>query len=330
MAHLIIFLLFILGLFLIIKGGDWFVESSSWMARVTGIPSFIVGATIVSFATTLPELLVSVQATLTGNIDIAIGNAIGSTICNIGLICALAFMSMTIEIKKKPFLIKGAIMLGSTVVFSILAFDQLFTKSESLILIAFLVYFIYYNIKSIKGNISARDQAVPRDSKTVKINLIKFVLGAIFIIIGARLLVDNGIILAQIFGVPENIIALTFIALGTSLPELATTISAIIKKDSAIGVGNIIGANILNINLILTVSSLLSEKGLIIPKSDFHILGIQLVDKAQTLYLDVPVSILLMLVMVIPVFFTGKLSKNQGLIMFFIYILYIFILITIA
>lgn len=330
MSNIIVFLMFLLGLFLIIKGGDWFVDSSSWMARATGIPSFIVGATIVSFATTLPELLVSVQASLKGNVDIAIGNAVGSTICNIGLISALAFMSMTIDIKKKPYMIKGMIMILSTITFSLLALDNVLTKAESLILIAFLAYFIYYNIKSIRENSYEKDEAVERDPKTIRNNLLKFVSGAIFIIFGARLLVDNGIVLAQIFGVPENIIALTFIALGTSLPELTTTISSIIKKDSAIGVGNIIGANILNINLILTVSSLISKNGLIIPRSNFSILNYALQNKAQTLVLDIPVSVILMLIMIIPVFFRGKISKNQGVLMLLLYFLYIFILITIA
>ena len=151
MENFIVIALFIAGLVAIIKGGDWFVDSSIWIAKVTGIPSIIVGATIVSFATTLPELLVSTSATLKGSTDIAVGNAIGSTICNIGLIAGIILIFKPSIIHKKMFSKKAYLMLGVAVLVIVLGLDNVIGKFESIVILSTIIIFFYINIMAFKN-----------------------------------------------------------------------------------------------------------------------------------------------------------------------------------
>lgn len=323
---ILVYLLFALGLVLIIKGGDWFVDSAVWIAEVTGIPSIIIGATIVSIATTLPELIVSVTANLQGSSEMAIGNAVGSIICNIGLISSLGFIALKNKIKKKLFFKKSMIMIGVLVLFTIFAWDLKFSHMEAIIVASSIILFIYYNIKGSKES-KASEEFVADDSvltrQVILKNLILFIAGAAGIIVGATLLVDNGKIIAQQLGVPEAIISLTMIALGTSLPELSTMISAIRKKNQDIGLGNIIGANILNVALILTSSSLISKDGLPIQLYDFTLFGKVFENFPNTLKIDVPFALLLMILFAVPSFIKGETKKWQGFAMLATYFVYL-------
>lgn len=323
---IVVYLLFALGLILIIKGGDWFVDSAVWIAEVTGIPSIIIGATIVSIATTLPELIVSVTANLQGSSEMAIGNAVGSIICNIGLISSLGFIALRTVIKKKLFIKKSMIMIGALVVFTAFAWDLTFNHMEALVVLLFIVLFLYYNIKGSKESVEEYtfDKSTLSGQMIAK-NTVMFVAGAAGIILGATLLVDNGQIIAKQLGVPEAIISLTLIALGTSLPELTTMISSIRKKNHDIGLGNIIGANILNVALILTTSSLISSDGLPIQKYDFNLFGKAFVDFPNTLMIDVPFALVLMVLFSIPTFFKGETRKWQGFAMLCTYVFYLVI-----
>lgn len=323
-----VIIFFIIGLVLIIKGGDWFVDASTYIAEVTGIPSFIIGATIVSLATTLPELIVSLNASFQGFPDIAIGNAIGSTICNIGLISGIAIIAIPNAVNRKAFTFKSLLMVGSALVFIALSFDGVLSHVESLALFAILIGFVVYNLRQFKGSAREEKHEVDVSRKTKIENGLKFVLGAIFIVAGANLLVDNGILLARYFGIPEGIVALTFIALGTSLPELTTTISSIIKKNHDIGLGNIIGANILNITLILSTSSVASSQGLLVKYTDFTVFGQSFTNASQTLMIDVPISIVLMLLLTVPAIIFGRTKKWQGVLMLGTYIGYLGILVS--
>ncbi|MBN2794911.1 MAG: calcium/sodium antiporter [Clostridia bacterium] len=316
--------LFALGLILIIKGGDWFVDSAVWIAEVTGIPPIIIGATIVSVATTLPELIVSVAASLQGSSEMAIGNAVGSIICNIGLISSLGFIALKNTIKRKLFIKKAVIMIATLSVFTFFAWDLNFSHSEAFIVALFIVVFLYYNIKGSKDAKSdyVLDKRTITKNVAVK-NILLFMIGAAAIVIGARLLVDNGKIIAENLGVPEAIISVTLIALGTSLPELTTTIASIRKKNQDIGLGNIIGANILNVALILTASSGISKDGLPIQLYDFKLFGLTFKDFPNTLFIDVPFALILMLLFTIPTFIKGETRKWQGFMMLFTYIVYI-------
>jgi len=321
---ILVYILFALGLILIIKGGDWFVDSAVWIAEVTGIPSIIIGATIVSVATTLPELIVSVTANLQGSSEMAIGNAVGSIICNIGLISSLGFIALKNPIKKKLFAKKSSIMIASLLTFTAFAWDLKFTHMEALFVLLFIVLFLYYNIMGSKE--SKEEYTFDKSTLTKQIitkNVVLFVAGAAGIVIGASLLVDNGQIIAKQLGVPEAIISLTLIALGTSLPELTTMLSSIKKKNQDIGLGNIIGANILNVALILTTSSLISKEGLPIQLYDFNFLGKAFAGYPNTLKIDVPFALLLMLVFSLPTLIKGETKKWQGFAMLATYVIYL-------
>jgi cation:H+ antiporter len=321
-------LLFTLGLIIIIKGGDMFVDSAVWFAKVTGIPNILIGATIVSLATTLPELFVSTIATFQGAPEVAIGNAVGSTICNLGLILALSMIFMPGKIEKYVLKSKGGLMIVSTFVAIILSLDRLVNFYDGLILLALLALYVYMNIIEVKNSKAvvldeaAAEFAVNKDRNSVIINGLQFAAGAVLIVLGARLLVSNGISLAEFFGIPQSIISLTLIALGTSLPELVTTITAIVKKHHDISVGNIIGANILNTTMILGTSAVTAARGLIITERTINVF-----DNAytipHTLYVDIPVSLLLMFLVVIPSLFSGKLKRWQGGTAILIYAAYI-------
>lgn len=327
---LTVYILFLLGLILIIKGGDWFVDASAWIAKITGVPSFIIGATIVSLATTLPELIVSVNATMQGSPGVAIGNAIGSTICNIGLISGLSIVAMPGFVNRKVFAKKSSVMIGGTLIFLGLTLDGILTKPEALVLFALLGLFVYFNLTEFKNKDAFVDEEVDKSQRSYIIHGLKFVVGAFCIIQGASLLVDNGILIARHLNVPESIIALSFIALGTSLPELVTTVSAIVKRDHEIGLGNIVGANILNITMILSTSAFVSKGGLVVSQSNFSFFGMDFVNQMQTLVVDLPISLVLMAILTIPSIVRGKLSKYQGYGLMAVYVFYLSILASIA
>lgn len=313
METFVVVLLFVLGLVLIIKGGDYFVDASSWIAEVSGIPKFIVGATIVSLATTLPELLVSVIASFEGKADMAIGNAIGSVTANTGLIMSISILSIPTVVKLKTFAPKGLLLLTSiSVLLAFSYFQHELRTVASIILIVIFSVFIYENIKFARQNVSNKKTKV-KNKKEVIINIIKFVSGTAGIVIGADLLVDNGSALATIMHIPESIISVTLIAIGTSLPELVTTVSAIIKKESSLSIGNIVGANIIDTTLILPICSFID--------------GGDLPVSQQSIGLDMPACLGIIAIGIIPTLISKKFSRWQGILMLVLYIGYIAFLI---
>lgn len=238
-----VLLLFAAGLVFIIKGGDWFVDAATWIAEAFGIPKFIVGATVVSFATTLPEMLVSVFAALEGNADIAVGNAVGSVTANVGLIMCLSLVCMPCLMTRKQFGFKAGLLLATIAVLFAFTRNGQLSVLQSVVILLFFVAFLAESLiagKREQGTEVSEDRP-ELTAKTVVQNLFSFVLGAAAIVLGAQLLIDNGSALAQMIGVPDSIIAATMIAIGTSLPELVTTLTAIRKKESSLSVGNIIG-----------------------------------------------------------------------------------------
>ncbi len=302
-------ILFVVGLILIIKGGDFFVDAASWMAEMTGIPKFVIGATVVSLATTLPELIVSVIAVRNGSVGMGIGNAVGSVICNMGVILAISLILMPAVIKRREIAEKGGLMALSAAALLILCFSGTLSRAESFILYALLVIFIFLNTRSMKNSVS--EEAVKRekpDKKTVIVQIVKFVLGAVGIVLGANLLVNSGSDMARAAGVPESVIGLTFVAFGTSLPELVTTITAIRKKEPALSVGNILGANVIDLTLILSTCAVMSPSGLPV--------------EVQTINIDMPVCLMIMAVLLLPALITGKLRRWQGFAMMGIYAAY--------
>lgn len=331
MTIMAVFVLFTIGLVLIVKGGDWFVDAAEWFAEYTGIPHFIVGATVVSLGTTMPELFVSVNASLKGISDIAIGNAIGSTICNTGLVAGIIIMFSTTTIHRKTYIKKGSLLIIGILTSIFLANDLIITKVESIFLFIFLGIYVYINVRMAKD--SEKEEAHEDFDKSrgnlVK-HLVKFIVGLILIIFGSNLLVDNGVAIARYLNVPEGIIALTLVALGTSLPELITGITSLVKGKHEIGLGNIIGANILNYVMIIPMAAITSDNGLILNLFDFSLYGKTFVNFPQTLIIDMPFSLLMTFIFIIPSVISKKNFKLQGAIIFAGYLYYINLLVSIV
>ena len=297
----LVFILFGVGLLCIIKGGDWFVDAASWIAEVSGIPQFIIGATIVSLATTLPEILVSVMAAASGSVEMATGNAIGSVTANTGMILGISIVAMPVAIDARKYLPKSLIFIGSIILLWALSFSGELTMTGAFVMIAVFFLFIFENISEAKKEIgSGEKKKAPTDKKDIFKNIALFIIGAAGIVIGSRLLVDNGTVIAQdILGIPERVVSLTMIAIGTSLPELVTTITAITKKQSALSIGNIVGANIIDMILILPLCS--------------FIMGGSLPVAWSTLWVDLPVSLVVAVICLVPALIRGKLSRWQGI-----------------
>lgn len=209
-----VLLLFAAGLVFIIKGGDWFVDAATWIAEAFGIPKFIVGATVVSFATTLPEMLVSVFAALEGNADIAVGNAVGSVTANVGLIMCLSLVCMPCLMTRKQFGFKAGLLLATIAVLFAFTRNGQLSVLQSVVILLFFVAFLAESLiagKREQGTEASEDRP-ELTAKTIAQNLFSFVLGAAAIVLGAQLLIDNGSALAQMIGVPDSIIAATMIA----------------------------------------------------------------------------------------------------------------------
>lgn len=297
-----IVLLFAAGLVCIIKGGDLFVDAAGWIAEASGIPKFIIGATIVSFATTLPEMLVSVFAALEGNADIAVGNAVGSVTANTGLIMCLSLVCMTCLMERRQFGVKACLLLAA--ILSLFGFtrDGRLSVAEGLLVLVIFAGFLAESLISARreqGTELKEDEERPAVSgKTVAGNIVKFVLGAAGIVLGAQLLIDNGSAIASLLGVPDAIVAATMIAVGTSLPELVTTLTAIRKRESSLSVGNIIGANIMDLTLILPLCSL--------------ILGKPLPVQSQGMLLDIPACLIICAAVLVPALWKGKFQRWMG------------------
>ncbi|MBN2852812.1 MAG: calcium/sodium antiporter [Clostridia bacterium] len=289
MPVVVLFLLFILGLVLIIIGSDWFVDSTIWIAKVLRIPDLIIGATLVSICTTLPELLVSTGSALNGDTSMALGNAAGSVACNTALILGTAIIFSTPNLyNKKPLKIKSlSVSLTLIMILAVGYFTGFITRGLGIVLLAMTGLFIYYNYSEAKAHrkITEKDTTVDVSRKNIIKSTALFIIGLAFTIAGARLMVVYGLKIAYALNVPSIIIGVTMTALGTSLPELMTSITAIRKKVSAISIGNIFGANILNLTLVLGTSAIIKPIVLTREILTFHlpvILGITLIIVAGT------------------------------------------------
>ena len=313
MELFITILLFIVGVVFVVKGGDFFVDAASWIAEVSGIPKLIVGATIVSVATTLPEMMVSVMAAVQGKVDMSIGNAVGSVTCNIGIIMALSLIFMPGVIKRSDYLLKSVLMILASAIIVACGFTGSVSVPFCVILLIIFVVFAFENVAMAKNAyVDGREEDktdVPDDKRTVIINIIKFIVGTVGIVWGAQLLIDNGCELARIIGVSERIIGVTLVAIGTSLPELITTITAIVKKESALSIGNILGSNIMDLTLIMPLSALISGKALPVAPISAAV--------------DLPASLVVGLIAVAPAMLSSKLSRWQGYLLLVVYGIYV-------
>ena len=305
------YILFGLGFIMIIKGSDWFIDSVIWLAKVLKVPNIIIGATLVSLCTTMPEAMVSVNSALKGNSEIALGNAIGSIACNTGLILGFSILITRYPLKEKKEFQKKGIMLIALLL-GLMVFGYEFgeiPRYVGLALLGMLVLYLNSNIKSALKNPCTTDESdLEKDKATIIKMVISFSVGLILTIWGADLLVDNGVIIAKLLGVPDIVIGLSLTAFGTSLPELVTSISAIARKADDLALGNIIGANIMNIILVVGASAT------ILPINISH----------MSLALHLPFVVFIVLIPVIASFI-NKLyfSRYVGLLKVITYSLYI-------
>ena len=313
-----VLLLFAAGLLCIIKGGDLFVDAASWIAEASGIPKFIIGATVVSFATTMPEMLVSVFAALQGNADIAVGNAVGSVTANVGLIMCVALICMECAMTRKQFGVKACLLLAAILaLFGFTRDGQLSVLESVLILIIFVGFLVESLIAARQeqgSELPAQEERPKIDKKTVLLNIGKFLLGAAGIVLGAQLLIDNGSALARMLGVPDAVIAATMIAIGTSLPELVTTLTAIKKKQASLSVGNIIGANIMDLTLIMPLCAVIQGKPMTVER--------------HGMLLDIPACLIICAAALIPALVQGKFKRWIGYLIGGLYIAYLIIMFT--
>lgn len=315
-------LLFAVGLVMLIKGGDWFVDGASDIARRFHLPELLIGATVVSIGTTLPEVMVSAQGALSGSGGMAYGNAIGSIICNTALIAALTLTVKPGKTEKRALVLPVAFFFASAVFYALAAylFGEFYRWVGIVLLIIFAAYIIC-TVWQMKRNPTgvpdaAEDEpAQEKQSEEKKGSAFKeivfLIIGAALIAVGANLLVENGTDIAEALGVPDTVIALTFVALGTSLPELVTAITSLAKGHGALSLGNVIGANLFNLVLVSGIATTISPFSV---PSETTIGGF-----ASSLVLDIPVMFGVMALLMLPALIKGKLYRAQGIILLIIY-----------
>ena len=304
-------LLFIVGLLFLIKGGDWFVDGASALARRFHLPELLIGATVVSIGTTLPEVMVSTMSALSGHGEIAYGNAIGSVICNAALIAAITIAVRPGKVDPKTLKMPVLFFFAAAAVYCVAAYGfGKFTRPMGFIMLAMFVAYMAANVIQMK-NAPAEQHDDEEEAMPLPKMLVLLVAGAVLIAVGANLLVDNGTLIAQALGVPESVIALTFVALGTSLPELVTAITSLIKGHSDLSLGNVVGANVFNLVLVSGVSVTLAP--FTVPQSA-TIFGMN-----SSLVLELPVMLAVMVLLTAPALLKGKLSRAQGIALLVIY-----------
>lgn len=310
---LISILLFALGLVCLIKGGDWFVDGSTGVARKFHLPELLIGATVVSIGTTLPEVMVSTTSALTGHGEIAYGNAIGSIICNTALIAAITITVNPTPVNRSALCTPVIFFFISAVFYAGVAyFNGYFSRLVGLVLLAIFIIHMAVAVMQMKNAPAESEDEEKEDAQqSLGKNIVLLVIGAGLIAVGADLLVENGTLIAQALGVPESVIALTLVALGTSLPELVTAITSLLKGHGALSLGNIIGANLFNLVLVSGVSATLAPFS--VPQSS------TLFGYNSSLVLDIPIMFAVMLIMTVPALIRGKLFRAQGILLLLTY-----------
>ena len=308
-------LLFAVGFLLLIKGGDWFVDGATGIARRFHLPDIIVGATVVSIGTTLPEVMVSATGAMLGQGAMAYGNAIGSIICNTALIAGISVAFNPGPANAKTMKMPVIFFFSSAALYCVAAYLLgEFPRWMGLVMLTIFVIYLILNVRQgLKNPDEAEGEEEDGDAKprTLLMELVLLVVGAALIAVGADLLVEHGTIIAQTLGVPETVIALTFVALGTSLPELVTTITSLKKGHASLGIGNVIGANVFNLVLV---------SGLAVTLAPFEVpVGKLLMGHNASLVLDIPLMLIVMLLLTVPALTRKKLARWQGIVLLCVY-----------
>ena len=310
-------ILFAIGLVLLIKGGDWFVDGATGIAKRFNLPDIVVGATVVSIGTTLPEVMVSTTGALQGSGAMAYGNAIGSIICNTALIAAISIVVNPGPVNVKSMKTPAIFFFMASALYCLAAYGLgTFPRWMGFVM---LTIFVIYMVLTVRNGMANPDEAGEEEEeggkpKALWQELALLVVGAGVIAVGADLLVEHGQIIAIGLGVPETVVALLFVALGTSLPELVTTITSLKKGRASLGVGNVIGANVFNLVLVSGVAVSLAPFD--VPCENLLLdTGLNL-----SLVFDIPVMLGVMSLMIFPTFAAKKLGRWQGIALLAIYV----------
>ena len=307
-------LLFAVGLVLLIKGGDWFVDGATGIARRFHLPDIVVGATVVSIGTTLPEVMVSATGAMLGQGAMAYGNAIGSIICNTALIAAISVAVNPGPVNTKSMKMPVLFFFVSAAIYCVAAYLMgEFTRPLGVVMLTIFVVYLIFTVRQGMKNPEEVEEEEEANAKprTFLQDLFWLVVGAGLIAVGADLLVEHGTIIAVGLGVPETVIALTFVALGTSLPELVTTITSLRKGHASLGIGNVIGANVFNLVLV---------SGVAVTLAPFEVpVGNLIFGHNASLVMDIPIMLAVMLLLTMPALATKKLHRWQGVVLLCIY-----------
>ncbi|MEP3211297.1 MAG: calcium/sodium antiporter [Maribacter sp.] len=251
-------LLILAGLVLLILGGNWLLKAAVALSLKLNIPKIVIGMTVVSFATSAPELIVSVQAALDGFPDLALGNVVGSNIANLGLVLAVTILLGSIDVNRSFYITDWPVMMiASFLFFGFIYFDGVIVQYEGIIMVVFLFLFLVYLLRFQKPAVI---DELPEDDEPLPLykTVLFLGLGGLGLWGGSELLIKGAVGMASAYGVSERIIGITIVSIGTSIPELAASIIAVIKKEKAISLGNLIGSNIFNLLAVLGITSIIT------------------------------------------------------------------------
>lgn len=252
------FLLIIVGLVVLILGGNWLLKAAVALSLKLDVPKIVIGMTVVSFATSAPELIVSINAALSGASDLALGNVVGSNIANLGLVLAITLMLSKIDVEKSFYKTDWPVMMiVSVVLYFFVTRDQVISSSEGIVLFSLLVFFLIYLLRFQKPAVVV-DEVIEERPLPLWKTVAFLALGGLCLWAGSEFLIKGSVALAQDFGISERIIGVTIISVGTSIPELAASVIAVIKKEKGISLGNLIGSNIFNILAVLGITSMIT------------------------------------------------------------------------
>ena len=318
-------LLFAVGVLLLIKGGDWFVDSAVGVAKRFRVPEIIIGATVVSIGTTLPEVMVSVTAAVNNNAAVAYGNAIGSIICNTALIAALTIAIRPAPVNRKAVVTPVIFFFVSAAIYVVAAY--VFGRFDRWLGIVMLLVFAVYMTLTIRNGFKnpveqTADEDPSDNGGSLLKNLIVLAVSAGLIAVGADMLEGSSVSLATMAGIPTEVVGVTVVALCTSLPELVTAVTALLKGHGALSLGNIIGANIFN--LVLVSGAAVTISPFAIPE------GSKLFGLNTSQLIEIPLMILVMALMTLPPLRKGKLGRWQGITLLGIYIAFVILQVLIA